>query len=383
MELKDQLSALENNIKADNKVMIEKALEELAIDQKLKDADEGVKSLVKDLTDAAEEKLTTQFNEFSATLKDKQSKEVKEKQTFADQIKTALSENFDEIKNVRAGKSVELKAVADMLTTGDHVTGDYIRDYNRTVITLPGQAVNVADLIPSVTIDGGTYTYIRETGQEGAFAYQVEGSEKALTDADFSHIDVTTDFLAGRTVYSKKMRNNLQYLQSYLPEALRKRYFIAENADFYTKIVAAATASAEVVTGQNKAEMINSELATLEGANYNGANGIATNTADWYSIIDMEKSTGAGYGLPIGWTYEGNVLRAYGIPVLKANWVAANKYIVADWSMIEKIVTEGLSLEFSDQERFSKNEIVARMEAQVNVAVKQPASIIYGDFTAV
>lgn len=385
-EFKDALVQLETSVKAENKEMIEKSLESLSgeFGQKLNDSSDEVKALVADQVKAAEEALTVKFNEFSAKLNAKKAKEVDDNATYNDQIKSALETNFEEIKNVRAGKSVEIKAVANMLTSGDHVTGDYIRDYNRNVIALPGQALNVADLIPSITIDGGTYTYVRETAQEGAFAYQTEGSDKGLTDFDFSHIDVTTDFLAGRTVYSKKMRNNLQYLQSFLPEALRKRYFIKENADFYTKIAAAATVSTQrIATTPQKAEMINNDIATLEAANYNGANGVVMSVADWYSIVDAEKSTGAGYGLPIGWTYENGTLRAYGIPVLKANWVAATKYLIADWSMIEKVVTEGLSLEFSDQERFSKNEIVARLEAQVNVAVKQPASLIIGDFDVV
>lgn len=384
-EFKEALVNLETSVKAENKEMIEKSLEALQgeFGEKLADSSKEVKELVADQVKAAEEALTVKFNEFSAKLNEKKATEVKESKSFNDQIKESLKDNFEEIKNVRKGKSVELKAVADMLTTGDHVTGDYIRDYNRTVITLPGQSLNVADLIPSVSIDGGTYTYIRETTGEGAVAYQTEGSGKAALDFDFSHIDVTTDFLAGLTVYSKKMRNNLQYLQSFLPEALRKRYFIAENADFYTKISTAATASSELAAGSDtKSEQINKELATLEGANYNGANGIVTNVADWYSIVDQEKSTGSGYGLPIGWSYENGTLRAYGVPVLKAVWVASNKYLVGDWSMIDKVVTEGLSLEFSEQERFSKNEIIARLEAQVNVAVKQPSSIIFGDFTA-
>ena len=381
MELTQELQALEKNIKSDNKELIEKSIEALAIDQKLKDSSDEVKALVKDLISQAEEKLTKNFDVVVTKLNEKKSQDLQGK-TFTEKIKESIEANFSEIKEVRAGKSVQIKAVADMLTTGDHVTGDYIRDYNRTVITLPGQALNVADLIPSVSIDGGTYTYIRETAGEGAFAYQVEGSAKAALDFNFSHIDVTTDFLAGITAYSKKMRNNLQYLQSFLPDALRKKYFMAENADFYTKITAQATASTKLIANfDNIAEKLTSELATLEAANYNGANGIVVNIADFYKLLEIEKSTGAGYGLPIGYTYEGGVLRAFGIPVFKAPWVAANKYLVGDWSMIEKVVTEGLSLQFSDQERFSQNEIIARLEAQVNVAVKQPASIIFGDFT--
>lgn len=392
MELKEQLSALEANIKADNKEMIEKSLEALAVDQKLKDSSDEVKQLVKDMLTSAEEKLsgdlTKQFNEFSAKLNEKKAQKGENPANYVDNMKEFIAEKFDSIKGVTKGRSAnfgpeEMKAVANMLTTGDHVTGDYIRDYNRTPVVLPGHDLNVADLVPSVTIDGGTYTYIRETAGEGAVAAQTEGSNKALVDFDFSHIDVTTDFIAGRTIYSKKMRNNLQYLQSFLPEALRKKYFIAENTAFNTVLSGAATASTNFVASfSNIAELIIADVRDLDVARYS-ANGIVMNKANWYDILYTEKSTGAGYGLPFGFTYDNGTMRCLGIPVLKADWVAATKYYVADWSMIEKVVTEGLSLEFSDQERFSLNEIVARIEAQVALAVKQPASIIIGDTDAV
>ena len=387
MELEKMLPSLEANIKADNKVAIEKALEALAIDQKLKDSSTEVKALVNDLVAQAEEKLQANFNEFSAKLNEKRMQKGENPANYVDNMKSFIADNFGKIKNVEEGKvkfnDQEMKAVANMLTTGDHVTGDYIRDYNRTPIVLPGHDLNVADLVPSVVIDGGTYTYIRETAGEGAVATQTEGSNKALVDFNFSHIDVTTDFIAGRTIYSKKMRNNLQYLQSFLPEALRKRYFIQENTAFNTVLASAATVSSNFIAGfDNIAELIKADVADLDVARYS-ANGIVINKSNWYDILDTEKSTGAGYGLPLGFTYEGNTLRCLGIPVFKADWVAATKYYVGDWSMIEKVVTEGLSLSFSDQERFSLNEIVARIEAQVALAVKQPASLIIGDTDAV
>ena len=65
--------------------------------------------------------------------------------------------------------------------------------------------------------------------------------------------------------------------------------------------------------------------------------------------------------------------------------MAANKYYLGDWSRINKINTEGLSLEFSDVEgtNFVKNNITARIESQTALAVEQPLAIVYGDFTAI
>ena len=117
------------------------------------------------------------------------------------------------------------------MTTGN-LTGDEPRSYNFDIVKFPAQKVNVADLVGSVNIDGGTYTYTRETGAEGSIGAQTEGSTKNQKDYDFATVDVTTDFIAGFTRYSKKMRNNLSYITSAIPTLLRRDYFKAENSSF-------------------------------------------------------------------------------------------------------------------------------------------------------
>ena len=299
-----------------------------------------------------------------------------------DDLKSIIRENFEEIKTVRKGKAVEVKAVGNMILS-THLTGDQPRDYSFDVVMTPGQLVNMADLVGSVAISGGTYTFPRETASEGSIAAQTEGQDKSQIDYDLSMIDVNTDFIAGFCVYSRKMKNNLPFLESFLPQALRRDYWIAENSAFNTTLAAAATASTEVITNQNKVEMLIAEIAKLEGSNY-APNAIVVKPADFYDILVTEKSTGAGYGLPGVVTFSGGQLAINGIPVVKANWLAANKYYVGDWSRIKKVTTEGLGLEFSesDEDNFRKNNITARIEAQVALAVEQPAAIVYGDFTA-
>jgi HK97 family phage major capsid protein len=179
------------------------------------------------------------------------------------------------------------------------------------------------------------------------------------------------------------MANNLPFLTSFIPRALRRDYAKAENTIFNAVLAAAATASTQIITGKNKIEMLMNEVARLEGSDF-ATNGIVVRPADYWDILKIEKSTGAGYGLPGIVTLENGQLRINGIPLYRANWLAANKYYVGDWSRVNKIVTEGLSLEFSEVEgtNFVTNNITARIEAQVGLAVEQPAAIIYGDFTA-
>jgi HK97 family phage major capsid protein len=296
----------------------------------------------------------------------------------------SITENFNDIKEVRNGKSIQVKAVGDM-TLPVNLTGAQPKDYNFDVVLNPSQMLNVSDLTGAVSISGGTYTFVRENGAgEGAIGAQVEGATKGQRDYDISMIDVNTDFIAGFTRYSKKMANNLPFLTSFIPNALRRDYAKAENAAFNTVLAAAATASTEIITGKNRVEMLINEIAKQQDLDF-PVNGIVVRPLDYWAILKTEKSVGAGYGLPGVVTQDNGVLRINGIPLYRATWLAANKYYVGDWTRVTKVTTEGLSLEFSEVEgtNFVKNNITARIEAQVALAVEQPAALIFGDFTAV
>jgi HK97 family phage major capsid protein len=382
-KLQAELTAIKNGLESKTAVEVKSAID--AFELKLSASNKNqFETELKAVTDALEVK-------FAADLKavqdhaDKLDLKLQANAVVTakdDVLVKAISDNFDGIKEVRKGKSVQVKAVGNMTLT-NNLTGDQPRVYAAEVVAIPSQLLNVADLVGSINIDGGTYTYPREGAGEGSITSQTEGSAKSQRDYDFTMVDLVTNFIAGFARYSKKMANNLPFLTSFIPNALRRDYAIAENSIFNTVLAAAATASTQIITGKNKIEMLINEVATLEGLNYN-ANGIVVRPSDYYDILKIEKSTGAGYGLPGIVTLENGQLRINGIAIYRANWVAANKYYVGDWSYITKVVTQGLSLDFSETEgsNFVNNNITARIEAQVGLAVQQPAAIIYGDFTA-
>ena len=323
-------------------------------------------------------KMQEQIDHVSTELKKSQTLQTKSEQE-KDSIAYIVKNNFEAISQVSKGQAFEL-ATKDMTISGN-LTGDQPRDYNYDVVMRPAQNPNVADLIRTVPISGGTYTFVRSTLAANNIATQTEGSLKGQNEYSYTMVDANTDFIAGFSVYSRKMRNNLPFLESSLSVELRRDYFKAENAAFYTIISGAATA-ATAVTG-NKVERLIATIAQLEAGDYM-SNGIVINPADYWDILVTEKSTGAGYGLPGVVTMEGGVMRINGIPVYKATWVAADKYLVGDWSRITKVVTEGFSFSVSedDSDNFRKNNITAKVEAQVTCAVEQPAGIVFGDFTA-
>lgn len=379
-KLQAELSAIKTALETKTVAEVKSAIEafETKMNTSNKDAFENELKAVKDAFELQIKAVQEHADKLDLKL---QSKAVEK--TQKDALVESIELNFKGISEVRKGNALQVKAVGNM-TLGANLTGDEPRVYNNNVVMIPGQMVNVSDLVGLVNIAGGTYTYPREGAGEGSIASQTEGSSKSQRDYDFTMVDLATNFIAGFTRYSKKMANNLPFLTSFIPNALRRDYAIAENSIFNGVLAAAATASTQIITGKNKIEMLLNEIATQEGLNY-PVNGIVVRPADYWDILKTEKSTGAGYGLPGIVTLEGGQLRINGIPIFKANWLAANKYYVGDWSTVDKIVTEGLSLEFSETEgaNFVTNNITARIEAQVGLAVQQPAAIVYGDFTAV
>lgn len=380
MELKEQLEALKSSLESKTAEEVKNAVS--AIESKFNEAVENETKAVREELTAQLEEVKKHANELDVKLQAK----AKVEKAQGDAIKMAITENFEEIKNVKRGNAVEVKAVGDM-TLGTNLTGDQPRDYNFDVVKVPSPKVNVSDLVGSVAISGGTYTFVRESGSEGSIgAPASEGATKNQIDYDFAMIDVNTDFIAGYSRYSRKMRNNLPFLESFLPQALRRDYIKAENSSYNAVLASDATASTLVAANfDTDAEMLIKEVSKLQGADYD-VNGIVVSPEKWYDIQVSEKSTGAGYGLPGIVTMDGGMLRINGIPVYQATWLAdSNKYYVGDWSRIKQVVTEGLGLEFSEQDgdNFKQNMITARIEKQCALAVEQPAAIVYGAFDAV
>ena len=378
-QLKAELAAIKTGLETKTSNEVKSAID--AFETKLTTS---IKSQFETEIKSVREELETKFNADLAKLQEHadkldmklQEKAKTEANAQVDAIKNLIKENAEKIANVHENNKVRLKAVGNMTTA--NFTGEEPRDYNFDIVKFPSQMVNVADLVGNISINGGTYTYTVEGAGEGSISAQTEGSAKSQRDYDFPAVDVPTNFIAGFARYSKKMRNNLSYITSAIPELLRRDYWKAENSAFNTVLATDATASTEVITSSSKSKMLINEIGKLENANYM-VNGIVVRPSDYLDILKTAKQD-----LESAVTYENGVLRVAGVQVFKATWLAANKYFVGDWTRVNKITTEGLSLEFSETEgsNFVNNNITARIEAQVALAVEQPLALVYGDFTA-
>jgi len=292
-------------------------------------------------------------------------------------MQTALKDNFETVSKVTKGKSasLEIKTVGDM-TIAANLTGSAVATVQQGVSMVPSQKINFSDLVPTVNSATGIYVIYRETGAEGSISTQTEGSAKSQKDYDLTAVTFNAAYLAGFTRYSKQMAQDLPFLQSFLPNALRRDYFKAENAQFYTALAAVATVSTTAKTVD--VEQLVDDMGSLEAIDYD-VTGIVLNPKDWANIAITKPND---YSLPGIVTFVNGRLAINGVPVYKASWMPVDKYFVGDWSYAKKIAVDGLAVEFFEQDadNVTKNLITARIEQRVVLGIDMPTAFILGDF---
>jgi len=292
-------------------------------------------------------------------------------------LQAELKDNFDSVSKVTKGRSarIETKAVGNM-TIATNLTGSAVATVQDGVSIVPSQKINFSDLVPTVNSATGIYVIYRETGAEGSISTQTEGASKSQKDYDLTAVTFNAAYLSGFTRYSKQMAQDLPFLQSFLPTALRRDYFKAENLQFYTALAAAATASTTAKTVD--VEQLVDDMGSLESIDYD-VTGIVLNPKDWANIAITKPND---YSLPGIVTFVNGRLAINGVPVYKASWMPVDKYLMGDWSYAKKIAVDGLAVEFFEQDadNVTKNLITARIEQRVVLGIDMPTAFILGDF---
>ena len=394
IELKDALEALEVKLVGKN------ATEIKALVGELKDTIEGeltvkmanyiladgeeMKALKNEVAQMSELKSNLELvqkhaDNLDLKLKNNETSQTKGGDAYIAGMVKALTENFEGIKSVRKGQGtkMELKVVGDMILPGN-LTGDSVFTYQNGVARVPSQKINVSDLIPTIQSATGTYVIYRETGSEGSISSQgTQGASKTQIDYDFTAVTFNATYLSGYARFAKQMAQDLPFLTSFLPEALRRDYFKVENSTFYGVIETGATAS--TATGTTAIERIIQDMGALEATNFD-VNGIVVNPIDWATIAITKPSD---FSLPSVVTFINGMLTINGVQVFKASWVPQDEYVVGDWSQAKKVTVDGLAVEFFEQDadNVTKNLITARVECRCVCAVDRPDAFITGTIT--
>ncbi len=285
----------------------------------------------------------------------------------------AITEKAEEIKEVEVGNSLRFEVKAPMLIS-TNLTGDPVKTYNETPAAIPFQRVNFAQLVPNISSRTGVYTFYVESAPTGAPDYQTEGAAKAEVNFNLVETICNARYLAGWTQISKQMLQDLPFMNSFLPSVLRREYFKAENGKFYGELATAATG---VSTNTGGIAGIIEDIGVLESNDYD-VTGIVLNPADWAALA-ATTIPGATQSAVV--SFVNNNMIIAGVPVFKASWVPAGKYMLGDWFYAKKIVVDGLGVNFyeQDQDNVIKNLITVKIESRVCLAVERPDAFIEGN----
>jgi HK97 family phage major capsid protein len=379
------------------------------MEQELKDALEAIKNQVSEKTkgldglenktaqliaDAEAKLLASTANELKAVKDEFETRldaivgEMKAKATmneptpsFVTEFASELKARENELKEVGRGQKLGMKLKAATIETNLTVTGQAVGEGGSVInqngsVIFPTPLVNFSNLVRTVVGTSDTIRIWRETSTANAIARVTMPNAKPEQDFLSPAVDFTASYLAGIFRFHKSMMRNLPWMQQRLPEMLRRNFFKKENSLFFTQLKAAATTYTG--TGVGVIALVEA-IGALEASDY-GVNGVVINPSDW-ATISVTRDDENGFTLPSTVTFINGQLTVNGVPVYKASFVPANNFIVGDWTYAYKYVTDGLKVEFFEQDadNVETNAITSRVEESNVLVIEQPAAFIWGE----
>jgi hypothetical protein len=376
-ELKDALEAIKSQVTEKTKGLdgLEAKTAQLVADAevKMKTANEAEIKAVKD-------EFESRIDALVADMKAKKSEtEVK---TFTSEFVKTLKEKEAQLETVSVGNKLSFQMKDVTINTNNTLTGDLANENGGAVIRqgdaviLPTPLVNFANLIATVTGSEDTIRIWREAATANAVASVAKGDAKPEQDFDVPPVVFTANYKAALYRFHKSMMRNLPWMQARLPQMLRRNFFKAENTAYYGALKAAASVYSG--TGVGVVALVEA-IAQLEAADF-PVNGIVLNPTDWASI-SVTRDDENGFTLPSTVTFTNGQLTINGVPVFKATFVTAGEFIVGDWSQAYKYVTDGLKVEFFEQDvdNVQKNAITTRIEESNVLVIEQPLAFVRGE----
>jgi HK97 family phage major capsid protein len=302
-------------------------------------------------------------------------------------LKGAIAKGFENFReNITKGRiakgendtTIQLKAVGDM-TIAANLTGSIPNTYRNGIVAVPHEMVHMRNLVSVTPSSTDSYHFYRHSQGEGTIEFQNQELEtKAQIDEDLTEQTVNLNYLAGWLRISRKMLKNFAGLQSYITNWLPERYYQREDTKAYQALISAAT-GVQDTSGTDMISQIIRTIGKQKKAKYN-VNGIVVDGEVWAKILTYKASTSGEFTQPIGVVSIGTNGQMYimGIPVYTASWVGGDEAIVGDWKNFEIIQSEGLSLQFFEQDgtNVRENKITARIEASVGFAVLDPRAFV-------
>ena len=233
------------------------------------------------------------------------------KNDFGSAFAEAVKENAGNIQRVSKGKGFEmnLKAVGNM-TAAANLTGEVVGTVQPGAIVLPGNAVNLRQIVGTFPSATGFYVQYRETGGEGSIGLTSAGAAKSQKDYDFSRVTYNASYIAGYARIAKEMLQDLPFMQTVLPQLLLRDFYKKENSTFWADLIAQATGGGTVTAAEDIQNIIE-QIGKIEDNDYT-VNGIVLKPSKVAAILNSKPSD---YSRPGAVRAAGGGITVNGVPV--------------------------------------------------------------------
>jgi HK97 family phage major capsid protein len=253
---------------------------------------------------------------------------------------------------------------------------------------LPRRRMTIRNLLAQSTTTANAVWFPRMTARQNMAATVAETAQKPLSDASFAQISTPVVVIAHLMQLSRQILDDAPALAGLVQSEMEYGRAYTEEAQILNGdgsganllgLIPQATAfsAAFSITGETGIDRIamailQSELALLP------ANGIVMNPTDWRKL-SLQKSAQGEYIL--GSPARQTTPSLWGLPVVATPAMAAGYFLVGAFdaaAMIFDRLTAEFLISSENKNNWEINELTARMESRLALAVKQPLALIYG-----
>lgn len=305
---------------------------------------------------------------------------------FNDRVKELVIENREQLKAMAAGSlkshsfRIEAKDIADT-TAPNSLTGNYPKEYASEIISMPSRKVHLRQLFGVGPTSERTYTYYREKPVEGGVASQnPEGAVKSKIKFNLEEVDANVKTIAGFTVVSRQLLNNLPGMWSFLQKRMPELYYREEDRQLFSGtglngelpgLLAAIASGASTETELllrlldiiAEIEDGDEDVNTLLFRPTDYMKLLKTATLNKPDVIVIDPATGR--------------LTVAGVPAYKSTAVPAGTGVAGDFNMgadILQLTALNVAISLEDDNNFQKNAATVRVEAEVAFPIFRPGA---------
>lgn len=304
-------------------------------------------------------------------------------QTLLDERGTDLERISRESGRVSLGVKAALTGAADS-------AGAFAEAARDGVSLIPQRRRTVRDLLTVIGVDQtNSVEHVQQTDRTNAAAPVAEGAAKQESSYAFELVSTPIRTIAHWTKASRQVLSDSPQLRRLIDTELLNGLMLVEEAQLLNGdgtgqnldgLVTQATAySAPFDPAGTETEIDKIGLAVLQASLTElPADGIIIHPSDWMRMLLLKDTAGAYL---IGNPQDRATPALFGLPVVVTQAIAVDKFLVGNFAAQHLYDRWEARVEVGFvNDDFTKNLVTVLAEERIGLAVRQPASLIYGDF---